>query len=104
MNALEQGDREAAAVQKTPNRVTLDHILSLIDAEEYWNPAATPQVTVCALTLKNGFTVIGQSAPADAGNFDSELGRKFAREDAIGKVWPLEGYLLRENLAGKNHD
>lgn len=39
-------------------------------------------VTVCCLTLQNGFTVIGQSACANVNNFDEQLGRDLARDDA----------------------
>jgi hypothetical protein len=55
-------------------------------------------LTIHIIVLKNGFTIIGKSAPADAVNFNAELGRKFAREDAIRQIWPLMGYALREKL------
>lgn len=55
--------------------------------------------TFCVLGLRNGFTVTGESACASLENFDAELGRKIARQNAIGKMWPLMGYALRERLA-----
>jgi len=55
-------------------------------------------LTVCCLTLANGFTVTGQSAAASLANFNAEIGRKIARADAREKIWMLEGYLLRERL------
>lgn len=58
------------------------------------------QLTVCCLTLKNGFTVTGESACASPENFDAELGRKIAKQNAREKVWPLEGYLLKQRLSG----
>ena len=57
-------------------------------------------LTFCVLVLKNGFTVTGESACASAENFDAELGRKIARQNAVQKMWPLMGYALRERLAG----
>lgn len=54
--------------------------------------------TLCTIVLKNGFVVIGKAAPADPANYDAELGRKFAREDAIRQIWPIMGYALREKL------
>ena len=57
--------------------------------------------TVCALTLRNGFQVTGESASASAANFDAELGRKIARDNARNKIWALEGYALRSRLAGQ---
>lgn len=55
-------------------------------------------LTFCVLVLRNGFTVTGESACASPENFDAELGRKIARENAINKVWPLMGYALKERL------
>ena len=57
-------------------------------------------LTICLIEMKNGFTIIGKSAPASAANFDAELGRKLAYEDAIRQIWPLMGFALRDKLAG----
>lgn len=57
-------------------------------------------LTFCVLVLKNGFTVTGESACASPENFDAEIGRKIARQNAVNKIWMLEGYLLKESLAG----
>lgn len=57
-------------------------------------------LTICVLVLKNGFTVTGESACASAANFDPEIGRRLARKHAVGKVWPLLGFRLRDKLAG----
>ena len=58
-------------------------------------------LTFCVLILKNGFTVTGESACASPENFDAELGRKIARQNAVAKVWPLMGYALKERLANE---
>ncbi|MGS3142200.1 Gp49 family protein [Aeromonas sanarellii] len=55
-------------------------------------------LTFCVLVLKNGFTVTGESACASPENFDPEVGRKAARENAVNKIWALEGYLLKQAL------
>ena len=55
-------------------------------------------LTVCCLTLQNGFTVTGESACASPENFDAEIGQKIAKANARDKIWPLEGYLLKEKL------
>jgi hypothetical protein len=60
-------------------------------------------MTVCALKLKNGFLVIGESAAASPENFDKEIGRKIARDNARNKIWALEGYLLRNQLYYGDH-
>lgn len=56
------------------------------------------RVTICEITLANGFTVRGESAVVDPRNYKQELGEQYAYEDALEKIWPLEGYLLREAL------
>jgi len=56
-------------------------------------------MTVCALTLRNGYIVTGESAAASPANFDAAIGRKIARENARNKIWALEGYLLRQMLS-----
>lgn len=48
---------------------------------------------------KNGFTVTGESACASPENFDAEIGRKIARQNAVNKIWMLEGYLLKQKLS-----
>ena len=52
-------------------------------------------LTFCVLVLKNGFTVTGESACASPENFDAELGRKIARQNAVAKIWPLLGFSLK---------
>lgn len=100
MDSLERSDAEAAAVQKTPHRITLDWLQSRIVAEEVIHPMFAGHVTVCIAKLANGFVLVGKSAPVDPENFNAELGLKIAREDVIRQMWPLEGYALRERLAG----
>lgn len=56
-------------------------------------------LTFCVIVLKNGFTVTGESACASPENFDAEIGRKIAFENAKQKIWPLMGYALKEKLA-----
>lgn len=56
-------------------------------------------LTFCVLVLRNGFTVTGESACASPENFDPELGRKIARQNAVQKIWPLLGFRLRDELA-----
>ena len=56
-------------------------------------------VTFCVLRLKNGFTVVGESACVSAENFHAEIGRRVARENAKQKMWPLMGYALQQQLS-----
>ena len=79
-------------------RLNPAHIDAQIVAEDYHVFPGTT-LTVCALTLRNGFLVVGESAAASPTNFDKELGQKIARYNARNKIWALEGYLLRSKLA-----
>ncbi|KVD71804.1 hypothetical protein WI89_00860 [Burkholderia ubonensis] len=113
-------EREIQAKGKTAARVTPADIEAAIVSEHYFTagegewaaqtirvPAAerreVPQalhlLTFCVLVLKNGFTVTGEGACVSPENFDAEIGRKVARANALQKVWPLEGYLLKQRLS-----
>lgn len=58
-------------------------------------------LTFCVLVLQNGFTVTGESVCASPEDFDDEIGRKIARQNAIREVWQLMGYALKEKLSAK---
>jgi hypothetical protein len=115
-NAFEQ---EIVAKGKTAARVTPQDVEANITNEDYFtaadaiygkaqgaavaNPAfnySSPlsRLTFCVLRLKNGFTVTGESACVSPENFDAEIGRKVARQNAVAKIWPLMGYALTEKL------
>lgn len=109
MDALEITEAQSAAIAVAP-RVTLQSMEDKITAEYSFTldralgegvpiPECAKLLTICVLVMKNGFMVTGESAPASPANFNPELGRKFARENAIRKLWGLEGYALREKLA-----
>jgi hypothetical protein len=93
---------------KTAPRVTPADIEATIAGEYFFTAAdatqACPQfealslLTFCVLVLRNGFTVTGESACASPENFDAEIGRKIARDNAKNKIWLLEGYLLKQRL------
>lgn len=110
-------EQEIQAKGLTAPRVTPDDIEANIASEFYFTatdgvlgasemgtrPAGIARdldlLTFCVLVLRNGFTVTGESACASPENFDAELGRKIARQNAINKVWPLMGYALKERLS-----
>ena len=81
----------------TAPRILPDSIDEVIVGEDYHVFPGTT-LTVCCLTLRNGFTVTGESAAASPENFHEEIGRKIARENARNKIWQLEGYLLKDRL------
>jgi hypothetical protein len=78
-------------------RLTPQMIDETIVYEEYFRVTNTT-CTICSLVLKNGYVVVGKSAAVSMANFDEEIGRKVARDDAREQIWALEGYLLKQKL------
>lgn len=112
-------EQEIKRKGKTAPRVTPEDIEAAIVSEHYFTAAeaVTPHscvgdpepqfpaadsplwlLTFCVLVLRNGFTVTGESACVSPENFDAEIGQKVARQNAVAKIWPLEGYLLKTRL------
>lgn len=78
-------------------RLTPELIDAAVKGEAY-HVFEGSQLTVCCLTLSNGFTVTGESACASPENFNAEIGRKIAFKNAREKIWALEGYRLKQKL------
>jgi len=91
-------EKEIQAKGLNAPRLNPQMIDDTIKSEAYYVFPGTT-MTVCALNLRNGFQVIGESAAASPENFNEEIGRKIARDNARNKIWALEGYLLRSKLA-----
>lgn len=97
MSSEKQIEQEIQANGLTAPRLTPAHIDACIVGEQYHVFDGTT-VTICLLHLPNGFTVTGESACASPENFDAEIGRKIARQNAREKIWLLEGYVLKQRL------
>jgi Phage protein (N4 Gp49/phage Sf6 gene 66) family len=92
----EQGIEEAIQqAGKTAPRLTPGAIDETIVGEQYYVFPGTT-LTVCCLTLRNGYHVTGESAAVSVENFDGEIGKRIARAEARDKIWALEGYRLKE--------
>lgn len=85
-------DRDVGVPILTPN-----YIESCVVNEDYKVSDGTT-FTVCTLRLRNGISVVGTSGKAVINGYSEELGRKYARENAVEKIWELEGYLLKQKL------
>lgn len=97
MNNEQAIETEIQTKGLTAPRLTPQHIdAAIASADFHVFPGSC--LTVCCLTLRNGFTVTGESACASPANFNFELGQKIAREKARDKIWALEAYLLKDYL------
>jgi len=77
-------------------RVTIEEIEEKVANVEYIFPESCPRMTLCVLTMQNGFSISGQAVAADIENFNENLGREMSRKDALTKMWPIESYLRFE--------
>lgn len=86
------------------NKLTLEDIKAKIKPESRAVIMLSDTVILVSLTLINGYVVTGQSACLDIDNFDEDIGVEIATNNAIGKIWELEGYLLKEALHRQSND
>jgi hypothetical protein len=94
--ANEASDQAAAAVAKTSKRITLEHIRTCIANVKFIHDDT---LTICVLTLRNGWKLLHHSACVDPANYNRELGEKIAYEGAEKQIWALEGYVLATEMA-----
>lgn len=92
---LSEEELQALLEQSTGPRVTLEAIKDKIVEVTFYRHK---HQTLCVVELFNGFFVNGEAAPADPQNFKEEIGKHYAFEQALRKIWPLEGYRLRHQL------
>lgn len=96
-NKVTEDELKAHAEKIGGRRVTLDALKeNIAKVDHYIHPGS--QLTVCIITLQNGFTVTGQSACADPKMFNEEIGKRISQADAENKIWPLMGYSLKQEL------
>ena len=88
---------KAVVATKVHPRVTEESIKSKIMDVSYVD--GPKLLTICIITMMNGFMILGKSAPADARNFDADVGKRYAYDDAFKQIWQFEGYLLRERMS-----
>lgn len=96
--AVEEEIQEKGLTAPRVTPADIDNAIDDLAAIQYHQFPGTT-VTVACVPLKNGYILVGKSACASLENFDVELGRKIAVDDAKRKLWPLLGYALKEELA-----
>lgn len=80
------------------NKIKVEDLIVMIDSAEKQEHIFFRKVLVVEYLLPNGFTIQGRAACVDPVNFVLEVGRGIARENAIDKLWQMEGYLLQQRL------
>ena len=88
----------------TDNKVTALDTEKAVKSEEYVYAESAPTLTICVLTVDNGFAVVGVSACVDPANFDPVIGREIAYKDALGKFQSYLGFRLAEKLHGEKKE
>ncbi|MBW4460455.1 MAG: hypothetical protein KME47_09470 [Nodosilinea sp. WJT8-NPBG4] len=86
------------------NKVTIEGINALLDASETSEHIFWGKELLVSYKLPNGFAVTGRGACIDPNNFDLDVGRFVARQDAEDQLWLLKGYLLQQHLYESNLD
>lgn len=86
-----------AELEKCPaERVTEDYIQGrLAGRPKFIRTEGT--LTICVLTVDNGFQVTGESACVKGPNFKQEIGEDIAYKNAFNKLYGFFGFLLAEN-------
>lgn len=81
-------------MSELPNSVTKESLDNLVARSNVEYAVFGNKLTVAVITLPTNFKVTGEASCVDANNFDKALGEKYALENAVEKLWELEGYLL----------
>lgn len=92
---LSDAQRDAALNASPAPRVTKNYIEGRIAGKSFTRFSDT--VTLCQITLDNGYSVRGESACVNLANYNQEIGERFAYDNAFSKLWPLFGFLLAES-------
>ncbi|WP_298967695.1 Gp49 family protein [uncultured Methylobacterium sp.] len=95
--AITLAEAQAVVETKTAPRITEELMREQIATVDYLK---LRNLTICVVTLKNGFFIEGISAAADPANHDAAVGERYAFDNAFRKLWPMFGFLLRDRLSG----
>lgn len=97
MNAVTETELKQHQKNVGGKRVTLEGLEANIKERQFIVVPGS-MLTICVLTLQNGFNVTGESACADPAMFNAEIGQRIAEDNTKRKIWPLMGYALKEEL------
>lgn len=95
-NNVDDTELEKLLAGSPAPRVTKESMTSRITNVEYHRIGET--VTICSITLNNGYSVRGESACVDPKNYNQKIGERISYDNAFQKLWTLFGFLLAEHL------
>lgn len=61
-------------------------------------PVSLNNTDICVIVMRNGHVIVGHSACISREKYSREVGRQYARENALDVAWKLMGYELRSRL------
>ena len=79
--------------------LTVEDLDKLVSDVGFYKVEGTT-TTICTIKTISDFVIVGTSATISEENFDEEIGKKIAYDNAFEKLWELEGYYIKrtENL------
>lgn len=98
MEQLTQEQVDKLLNESPGQRVTKEYIEHRITDTLFTTLIEGSTVTICQLTIDNGYSVRGESACVDPTNYNKDLGEHYSYENAFKKLWPLFGFLLAEKM------
>ena len=97
MNTEKEIETQIQEKKLNAPRLTPEAIDSVI-VDKTFTTLPSGKCMICEITLKNGFTVRGESAVVSKENFNQDIGERIAFDNARKKIWEIEGYLLQEKV------
>lgn len=95
-NLISENRLDELLAASPAERVTAEYMQSRISKTSFNRLSDAPTLTICNITIDNGYSVRGESACVNPENYNREIGEKIAFDNAFRQLWPLFGFLLAE--------
>lgn len=84
---MTQDELDAAIAALPGDKVTKEQMEARVASIDFFHLGET--VTICSITLDNGYSVRGESACVDPANYNQAIGEQLAQDHAFNQLWPL---------------
>ena len=80
-------------------KISQKRIREIMDESLYevWEPY--PGITIVAMNLPNGYTLVESSGGVDPAEYDRELGIQFCKNALERRVWQLYGFMRKQEYS-----